>query len=621
MIIRAKKHKKSKQNLNNKLDTTKYFNDLRKLSLLYKDVNFNLSNNNLYYKHNKNNQVNFKLSNNVYYKPNKNNQHRKVLYINSWVKFNNNKIIHRNFGDDLNYYFLKQIIDTNKQIKFYNKNNKENYLTIGSIISDTFVDNKTIIWGSGIISENRGFTKKPYKILAVRGPKTRNVLLQHNIDCPEVYGDPALLLPYYYYPYVQKKYKIGIIPHWTHINDEILNKFKNNDNIIIINFNTYDNWQTIIKQILSCDFIVSESLHGLIISDTYKIPNYYVSFGELKQDFKYEDYFLSIGKTPYKSYQITNNTTINDLLNLQNSVDNTFNINLQKLVNVCPFKLKNLNMHNKIKKYTNKVLLCCIAKMENNYIREFVEYYKRIGFDNICLYDNNDVNGEHFEAVIDDYIKSGFVIIKNIRGKKLAQIPSYTECYNEYKDQYDWIAFFDIDEFLHIDNNLSIKQFLSKDMYNDRGINCIRVCWKQYDDSDIIKTNGNYSVTKFKSYLPLDRKDSVQTKIIIKTVLDNIEFSSTHGVLKDKRIKCVDTAGNLTENAINIMKPTWSNACLNHYRFKTIEEYVLNKMVRLWPTAYKNGGKDGLTLDMFFRFNKKTEQKEKYAKFLLNLKN
>ncbi|MBO6272267.1 glycosyltransferase family 92 protein [bacterium] len=77
-------------------------------------------------------------------------------------------------------------------------------------------------------------------------------------------------------------------------------------------------------------------------------------------------------------------------------------------------------MHNKIKKYTNKVLLCCIAKMENNYIREFVEYYKRIGFDNICLYDNNDVNGEHFEAVIDDYIKSGFVIIKNIRGKKLA---------------------------------------------------------------------------------------------------------------------------------------------------------------------------------------------------------
>ncbi|MBO6272263.1 glycosyltransferase family 92 protein [bacterium] len=38
----------------------------------------------------------------------------------------------------------------------------------------------------------------------------------------------------------------------------------------------------------------------------------------------------------------------------------------------------------------------------------------------------------------------------------------YTECYQQYHKKYDWIAFFDIDEFLHIDNNLSIKQFLSQ---------------------------------------------------------------------------------------------------------------------------------------------------------------
>jgi hypothetical protein len=42
-------------------------------------------------------------------------------------------------------------------------------------------------------------------------------------------------------------------------------------------------------------------------------------------------------------------------------------------------------------------------------------------------------------------------------------------------------------------------------MYNDRGINCIRVCWKQFTDSNIIKTDGNYSVTKFNQYIPLDK--------------------------------------------------------------------------------------------------------------------
>jgi hypothetical protein len=126
----------------------------------------------------------------------------------------------------------------------------------------------------------------------------------------------------------------------------------------------------------------------------------------------------------------------------------TFNINLKQLVNSCPIKITTLSMSNNIKQYTGKVLLCCIAKMENLYIREFVEHYKNLGFDNICLYDNNDPDGEHFEDVIEDYIKSGYVILKDVRGKQLAQMPCYTECYKEYKNKYDWIAYFDIDEFL-----------------------------------------------------------------------------------------------------------------------------------------------------------------------------
>jgi hypothetical protein len=77
-------------------------------------------------------------------------------------------------------------------------------------------------------------------------------------------------------------------------------------------------------------------------------------------------------------------------------------------------------MDNKIKPNTNKILLVCIAKMENNYIREFVEYYKKQGFDNICLLDNNDPDGERFEDVINDYIESGFVILKDVRGMKEA---------------------------------------------------------------------------------------------------------------------------------------------------------------------------------------------------------
>ena len=541
----------------------------------------------------------------------------KNIYINAWVNVINNKLIPRNFGDDINICFLNNIMLEN--IRIYNPTYRTtNYLFIGSILINKFIDSQSIIWGSGML-KYQNVTNKPLKICAVRGPKTRQVLLDSGIQCPEIYGDPALLLPYYYYPYIFKKYKLGIIPHHSHITSNLLNNFKNNKDIKIIDFTKYTDWKTVIKEIVSCRFIVSESLHGLIIAEAYRIPNIYISFGNINQDFKYEDFFLSINKPVYKPYNITKKTTYEDLLKLQNNYNPAFNINLNALINSCPVKLKNLNLTNNIKSYTGKVLLCCIGKMENQYIREFVEYYKDLGFDNICLYDNNDPDGEHFEDVIKDYIDSGFVILKDVRGKKLAQMPSYSECYKEYKNQYDWIAFFDIDEFLYINDNriTNIKQFLSKDIYNDRGINCIRVCWKQYDDSDILKTNGNYSIKKFKSYLPITNKNAVQTKPIIKTVLHDLTFTSAHGPVNDKNVVCVNTAGELCANAINIKNVTWENACLNHYRFKTIEEFVLNKMVRLWPTHHMNGGKTGLNLNMFFQFNKKTKEKIRYAEELI----
>lgn len=556
-------------------------------------------------------------------KQNNINDENNVIYLNGWVWLNRfNKPYAHNFGDDINFSFLTEI--TGKKHKKYDNEFITNYLMIGSIFIDKYINDFTEVWGSGML-RHQVLYKKPNKVYAVRGPKTREICLESNIDCPEIYGDPALLIPYYYYPYVMKKYKLGIIPHHSHINSDILTKFNDNENIKIINFTKYNDWKDIIKEIVECESIVSESLHGLIISETFRIPNIWISLGNnIGQNLKYEDFFLSINKPLYDSYLVTAETTYEDLLILKDNYNSTFEIDLQKLVDACPIKLKNLNLYNQIKPYTGKVLLCCIGKMENNYIREFVEYYKEIGFDNICLYDNNDIDGEHFEDVIGDYIDSGFVILKDWRGKELAQIPSYTDCYNTYKDEYDWIAYFDIDEFLELDCN-NIHEFLQQDMYNDRGINTIRICWKQFTDSEIINVeNNNYSIKRFTEYLPITKKYSTATKIIMKTVLDDIEFSSPHGILYNskysKKIISVNTKGQLCRNSIELRdnEITWENARLNHYRFKTIEEYVMNKMVRRWPTDYLQGGKVGLNLNFFFRFNKMTREKVNFANYLLD---
>ena len=53
-----------------------------------------------------------------------------------------------------------------------------------------------------------------------------------------------------------------------------------------------------------------------------------------------------------------------------------------------------------------KVCLYSPAKKENHYIREFIEHDKQYNVDVIFVYDNNDIGGEHFKIVINDYIKS-----------------------------------------------------------------------------------------------------------------------------------------------------------------------------------------------------------------------
>lgn len=236
-----------------------------------------------------------------------------------------------NLGDTMNVNLVEYI--TGKVPKTYRSrgpnSSVDTYLVIGSILQ--WARSNTIVWGSGFLRATDALKVAPKKICAVRGKLSREKLLSQNIDCPEVYGDPSLLYPRYYKPKVQKKYSLGIVPHY--VDKPFVKKY---DSVLIIDVQAPVN--EVVNQICSCEHIASSSLHGLVVADAYKIPSTWIEYSDkvIGKGFKFKDYFSSVGRKEEVPLQMNSTTTIKDIMDRFYKYD--IEIDLDKLFDACPFR-------------------------------------------------------------------------------------------------------------------------------------------------------------------------------------------------------------------------------------------------------------------------------------------
>ena len=272
---------------------------------------------------------------------------RNALLINAYVDDDTwTGIRHSNWGDDLNYYFISHL--TKRPIVFLHrfwlakKLNFRNYLCIGTLLDAVnYSRESTIVWGTGVSGQDRLFTI-PKEIRSVRGKKSIEFLQQKNMPYPALVGDPALILPLFYQPKnKEKKYKLGIIPHVIDLEHPVIKQIqsKNSNEILIINLSKFDKWTDIIDQICSCESIASSSLHGLITSDTYGVPNCWIELsGKISGGhFKFYDYASSVNRT--FNGPITMHTNINQIIEECKQWTQP-TINHGDILKSCPFNIK-----------------------------------------------------------------------------------------------------------------------------------------------------------------------------------------------------------------------------------------------------------------------------------------
>ena len=169
--------------------------------------------------------------------------------------------------------------------------------TVGSILEHIPPLWDGYILGSGrlhevsrtqIVQMKSGVTAK---ILALRGP-----LSARGIPGNYALGDPGLLANELVGPQ-EPKWDLGIIPHWQ--DDTLVARFRK---LIPSQYSVHvihpsADPLTVVREIGSCRRVVSSSLHGIIVADSFGIPRRVESCDKMLKDggtFKFQDYSAAI---------------------------------------------------------------------------------------------------------------------------------------------------------------------------------------------------------------------------------------------------------------------------------------------------------------------------------------
>jgi hypothetical protein len=198
-----------------------------------------------------------------------------------------------------------------------------------------------------------------------------------------------------------------------------------------------------------------------------------------------------------------------------------------------------------------RVALVCIAKEEDNYIQEWIDYHMKLGFDDVVIYQND------WRCSVDN---------PNVIKIEFDGVNKQTSAYNHFirnnSDKYQWAAFFDVDEFLVLKKHNNIKNFITE--YEN--VSCIGINWVLFGDNNLTKTNGDLSVVK--RFTSRQKEVNQHIKSIVKL---------SNNIIMD--VHCPINSSLCDTNKKIFIGPFNHNgddniAQLNHYFCKTEEEFI-----------------------------------------------
>jgi len=115
-----------------------------------------------------------------------------------------------------------------------------------------------------------------------------------------------------------------------------------------------------------------------------------------------------------------------------------------------------------------KIALCAIGKPNTESMDEWIRHHLELGIDHIYVY-NDGTATNILDNVNEDRLGhvSLETVLKELTYESSYKVAAYADCFRRHKEEYDWIAYFDIDQYLSIPNLSTLKDILSDPRFQD----------------------------------------------------------------------------------------------------------------------------------------------------------
>ena len=239
------------------------------------------------------------------------------------------------------------------------------------------------------------------------------------------------------------------------------------------------------------------------------------------------------------------------------------------------FLIINIQIFENAKFFNNeiKISLCTMGRKENLYVKEFVEYYIKLGIDHIFIYDDNEQSTEKISDVLGTKYKNEVTIYENIKDRINNQSEAFTNCYQNNLRKFDWFLMVDMDEYLYIVNN-KLKNYLSSQIFNK--CDFIKFHWVIPNDNNLVKYDSRPLYKRFRG--PYMKSKII--KSIIRGNIQDLKYSIHSPIFSPKKNTSCNNEGKIVfykqMNSEKLEPINIKRAYIIHYKLNQLKNLLIN---------------------------------------------